>query len=68
MGREDRKLLVGEGVPPELLKFFLHVAKLEWHSSGDLWGELYSATQRRPREKISAATVRLLSTAKSGEV
>ena len=38
------------------------------HSRGDLCGELYKATQSRPKENMSADDVRLLSMTKSGEV
>ncbi len=67
-GLEDKKLLLEEGVVDEELKSFLYVERFELVLSGDVWGELYSARSRRPKENMSADDEMLLSSAKSGDV
>ena len=67
-GREERKLLLEDGVVDDELKSFLYVERFELVFSGDAWGELYSARSRRPRENMSAEEEILLSNAKSGDV
>ncbi len=67
-GREERKLLLEEGVVDEDAKSFLYVERLELVFRGDVWGELYKASSSRPSENISAEEEMLLSRAKSGDV
>lgn len=67
MGRDERKPLLGDGIVDEDENNLLYVVMLELASRGEVCGELYRATIRRPRENMSAAMLRLESRTKSGE-
>jgi hypothetical protein len=66
-GREQRKLLLEEGMVVEEVNSLLYVDTLEFACSGELCGELYSAMIKSPNENISAPSFRFESSTKSGE-
>jgi hypothetical protein len=67
MGLDERKPLLAEGIVDEDENNLRYVVMLELVSRGEVCGELYRAIIRRPRENMSAATLRLESSTKSGE-
>lgn len=66
-GRDDKKELLAEGIVEEDVKSRLYVEMLELACKGEVCGELYRATIKRPNENISAAIFRFESNTKSGE-
>lgn len=68
IGLDERKPLLADGIVEDDAKSLLYVDMEELACNGDMCGELYKAIMIRPRENMSAATLRLLSSTKSGDV
>jgi hypothetical protein len=67
MGRDERKLLLADGMVDCDVNIRLYVDMLELVCNGEVCGELYRATINNPKENMSAPTFKLESKTKSGE-
>jgi hypothetical protein len=67
MGREERKLLLADGIVDWAENMRLYVEMLEFVCKGDACGELYRAMINNPIENMSAPTFKFESNTKSGE-